>query len=83
MSFSHKTLFFLNQVDSAEGVAKDKKVEPKKSSEGQQQVGMGRQVLVALPNGGGAGEVVEVNMYELLDNSVTFVCGEKTSEPDS
>ncbi|XP_024124930.1 zinc finger and BTB domain-containing protein 40 isoform X2 [Oryzias melastigma] len=70
-------------VDSAEGVAKDKKVESKKPSEGQQQVGMGRQVLVALPNGGGAGEVVEVNMYELLDNSVTFVCGEKTSEPDS
>lgn len=81
MTCSHKTFFLLNQVVSSKEAAKDEKVKSKKSSE-ERPLGIGRQVLVALPNGGG-GEVVEVNMFELLDNSVTFICSEKKSEPDS
>lgn len=55
-------------------------------SEEQAQLADAQQVLVALA-GGRVGEssteVVEVNMYELLNNSVTFICEEKPSNPDS
>lgn len=51
----------------------------------QAQLADAQQVLMALA-GGGVGEsaeVVEVNMYELLNNSVTFICEDKPSNPDS
>ncbi|XP_074545352.1 zinc finger and BTB domain-containing protein 40 isoform X2 [Halichoeres trimaculatus] len=44
------------------------------------------QVLVALAGGregGSSAEVVEVNMFDLLNSSVTFICGDKPSEPES
>ncbi|KAK2821035.1 hypothetical protein Q5P01_023994 [Channa striata] len=44
------------------------------------------QVFVALAGGrqaGSAAEVVEVNMFDLLNTSVTFICEDKTSPPDS
>ncbi|XP_053291469.1 zinc finger and BTB domain-containing protein 40 [Pleuronectes platessa] len=43
-----------------------------------------QQVLVALAGGrqdGSSAEVVEVNMYDLLNSSVTFICEEKPSAP--
>lgn len=45
-----------------------------------------QQVLVALAGareGGSSAEVVEVNMFDLLNSSVTFICGDKPSEPES
>lgn len=45
-----------------------------------------QQVLVALAGGregGSAPEVVEVNMYDLLNSSVTFICENKPSGPDA
>lgn len=47
-----------------------------------------QQVLVALAGGGGGGEgvlessaeVMEVNVFGLLNNSVTFICEEKSPE---
>ncbi|KAM6927803.1 zinc finger and BTB domain-containing protein 40 [Xenentodon cancila] len=51
----------------------------------EEQLAASQQVLVALANGGdGAtpGKVMEVNMYELLNNSITFICGDKVSRPD-
>lgn len=53
-------------------------------SEEQAQLADAQQVLVTL-EGGHAGkssaEVLEVNMYELLNNSVTFICEGRPSEP--
>ncbi|CAJ1051841.1 zinc finger and BTB domain-containing protein 40 isoform X2 [Xyrichtys novacula] len=45
-----------------------------------------QQVLVALAGGregGSSAEVVEVNMFDLLNNSVTFICEDKPAETDS
>ncbi|XP_019959837.2 zinc finger and BTB domain-containing protein 40 isoform X1 [Paralichthys olivaceus] len=45
-----------------------------------------QQVLVALAGGrqcGSSADVVEVNMYDLLNGSVTFICEEKPSAPHS
>lgn len=51
----------------------------------QQTLAETQQVLVTLAGGGegaSSAEVVEVNMYELLNNSVTFICKDKPSNPD-
>lgn len=56
------------------------------SEEEQVCVEQAQQVFVALASGGvdeTSAEVVKVNMYELLNNSVTFICEEKPSNPDS
>ncbi|KAM7402792.1 hypothetical protein PAMP_018003 [Pampus punctatissimus] len=45
-----------------------------------------QQVFVALAGGregASSAEVVEVNMYDLLNSSVTFICEDKQSGPDS
>lgn len=54
-------------------------------SEEQSQLADAQQVFVALAGGreGSSSEVVEVNMYDLLNNSVTFICEDKQSGPDS
>ncbi|KAM8757821.1 zinc finger and BTB domain-containing protein 40 isoform 2-T4 [Acanthopagrus schlegelii] len=55
-------------------------------SEEQAQLAAAHQVFVALAGGresGSSGEVVEVNMYDLLNSSVTFICEDKPSVPDS
>lgn len=60
--------------------------EEEQVSEEQAQLANAQQVLVALASGGvdeTSAEVVKVNMYELLNNSVTFICEEKPSNPDS
>ncbi|XP_069559355.1 zinc finger and BTB domain-containing protein 40 [Brachyistius frenatus] len=54
--------------------------------EEQSQLGAGQQVFVALSGareGQLSAEVVEVNMYDLLSSSVTFICEDKPSGPDS
>ncbi|XP_068598823.1 zinc finger and BTB domain-containing protein 40 [Brachionichthys hirsutus] len=55
-------------------------------SEEQAQLAAAKRVLVALAGGQEgkpSAEVVEVNMYDLLNGSVTFICEEKPSNPDS
>ncbi|XP_044068624.1 zinc finger and BTB domain-containing protein 40 isoform X2 [Siniperca chuatsi] len=55
-------------------------------SEEQAQLTAAQQVFVALAGGregGSSAEVVEVNMYDLLSSSVTFICEDKPSDPDS
>lgn len=45
-----------------------------------------QQVFVTLAGGregGSSAEVVEVNMYDLLNSSVTFICEDKQTGPDS
>lgn len=44
-----------------------------------------QQVLVALAGGreGGSATEVVVNMYDLLNSSVTFICEDKPSGPNS
>ncbi|XP_040890162.1 zinc finger and BTB domain-containing protein 40 [Toxotes jaculatrix] len=54
--------------------------------EEQTQLEATRQVFVALAGGredDSSAEVVEVNMYDLLNNSVTFICEDKPSGPQS
>ncbi|XP_008302925.1 zinc finger and BTB domain-containing protein 40 [Stegastes partitus] len=54
--------------------------------EEQRQLGTGQQVFVALAGGRegrSSAEVMEVNMYELLNSSVTFICEDKPSGPNS
>ncbi|XP_067444601.1 zinc finger and BTB domain-containing protein 40 [Thunnus thynnus] len=55
-------------------------------SEEQSQLAAAQQVFVALAGGregSSSAEVVEVNMYDLLNSSVTFICEDKQSGPDS
>lgn len=55
-------------------------------SEEQAQLAAAQQVFVALAGareGGSSAEVVEVNMYDLLNSSVTFICEDKPPAPDS
>ncbi|XP_034549234.1 zinc finger and BTB domain-containing protein 40 isoform X2 [Notolabrus celidotus] len=55
-------------------------------SEEQAHLEAAQQVLVALAGGregGSSAEVVEVNMFDLLNSSVTFICGDKPSGPES
>ncbi|XP_062271983.1 zinc finger and BTB domain-containing protein 40 [Scomber scombrus] len=55
-------------------------------SEEQSQLAATQQVFVTLAGGregSSAGEVVEVNMYDLLNSSVTFICEDKQTGPDS
>ena len=55
-------------------------------SEEQAQLAAAQQVFVALAGGregASSAEVVEVNMYDLLNSSVTFICEDKQSGPDS
>lgn len=55
-------------------------------SEEQGQQGIGQQVFVALAGsreGRSSAEVVEVNMYDLLNNSVAFICEDKLTGSDS
>uniref|UniRef100_A0A3Q0RM97 Zinc finger and BTB domain containing 40 n=1 Tax=Amphilophus citrinellus TaxID=61819 RepID=A0A3Q0RM97_AMPCI len=55
-------------------------------SEEQGQHGVGQQVFVALAGGRegrSSAEVVEVNMYDLLNNSVAFICEDKLAGSDS
>ncbi|XP_030585289.1 zinc finger and BTB domain-containing protein 40 isoform X1 [Archocentrus centrarchus] len=55
-------------------------------SEEQGQHGIGQQVFVALAGGRegrSSAEVVEVNMYDLLNNSVAFICEDKLAGSDS
>ncbi|XP_070759034.1 zinc finger and BTB domain-containing protein 40 [Enoplosus armatus] len=55
-------------------------------SEEQAQLAAAQQVFVALAGGrecGSSAEVVEVNMYDLLNSSVTFICEDKPPGPDS
>ncbi|XP_038551698.1 zinc finger and BTB domain-containing protein 40 isoform X1 [Micropterus salmoides] len=55
-------------------------------SEEQAQLAAAQQVFVALAGereGGSSAEVVEVNMFELLNSSVTFICEDKPPHPDS
>ncbi len=55
-------------------------------SEEQSQLAAAQQVFVALAGGregGSSAEVVEVNMYDLLNSSVTFICEDKPSGPES
>lgn len=52
----------------------------------QAQLAAAQQVFVALAGGReveSSAEVVEVNMYDLLNNSVTFICEDKQPCPDS
>lgn len=54
--------------------------------EEQPQLADAPQVLVALASAGAvesSAGVVEVNMFELLNNSVTFICEDKTLNPES
>ncbi|XP_022062098.2 zinc finger and BTB domain-containing protein 40 isoform X1 [Acanthochromis polyacanthus] len=54
--------------------------------EQQRQLGAGQQVFVALAGGRegrSSAELVEVNMYDLLNSSVTFICEDKPSGPNS
>ncbi|XP_054472521.1 zinc finger and BTB domain-containing protein 40 isoform X2 [Anoplopoma fimbria] len=53
-------------------------------SEEQAQLAAAQQVFVALAGGreGESAEVVEVNMYDLLNSSVTFICEDKPPGPD-
>ncbi|XP_029288483.1 zinc finger and BTB domain-containing protein 40 isoform X2 [Cottoperca gobio] len=54
--------------------------------EEQAQLAAGQQVFVALAGGRegvSSAEVVEVNMYDLLNSSVTFICEDKQSDPGS
>ncbi|TKS70559.1 Zinc finger and BTB domain-containing protein 40 [Collichthys lucidus] len=54
--------------------------------EEQAQLSAAQQVFVALAGGReveSSAEVVEVNMYDLLNNSVTFICEDKQPCPDS
>lgn len=78
MSTNRAELWFDKQGSSAEAARSE-------GAEQQTALADTQQVLVALA-GGGAGassaEVVEVNMYELLNNSVTFICEDKPSNPD-
>lgn len=56
------------------------------SSEEQAQLAAAQQVFVTLTGGregGSSAEVVEVNMYDLLNNSVTFICEDKPAGPQS
>ncbi|XP_074505126.1 zinc finger and BTB domain-containing protein 40 isoform X1 [Sebastes fasciatus] len=54
-------------------------------SEEQAQLAAAQQVFVALAGGregvASSAEVVEVNMYDLLNSSVTFICEDKPSDP--
>nr|XP_033482541.1 zinc finger and BTB domain-containing protein 40 isoform X1 [Epinephelus lanceolatus] len=55
-------------------------------SEEQAQLAAAQQVFVALSGGRegvSSAEVVEVNMYDLLNSSVTFICEDKPPGPDS
>lgn len=52
------------------------------TSDEQAQLVAAQQVFVALA-GGREAEVVEVNMYDLLNSSVTFICEDKAAAPDS
>ena len=55
-------------------------------SEEQAQLAAAQQVFVALAGGRegeSSTEVVEVNMYDLLNSSVTFICEDKASAQDS
>lgn len=55
-------------------------------SEEQAQLAAAQQVFVALAGGKeseSSAEVVEVNMYDLLNSSVTFICEDKQLGPDS
>ncbi|KAM7006381.1 LOW QUALITY PROTEIN: zinc finger and BTB domain-containing protein 40 [Tautogolabrus adspersus] len=59
-------------------------------SERQAQLAAAQQMFVALAGGGGGGgeggssaEVVEVNMFDLLNSSVTFICENKAPGPDA
>ncbi|XP_075318002.1 uncharacterized protein zbtb40 isoform X2 [Odontesthes bonariensis] len=54
--------------------------------EKQRPLASGQQVLVALTSGGegrASGEVVEVNFNDLLNSSITFICEDKASGPES
>ncbi|XP_072239072.1 zinc finger and BTB domain-containing protein 40 isoform X2 [Leuresthes tenuis] len=54
--------------------------------EKQRQLAAGQQVLVALTSGGegrASGEVVEVNINDLLNSSITFICEDKVSGSES
>lgn len=54
--------------------------------EEQPQLADAQQVLVALASAGAvesSAGVVEVNMFDLLNNSVTFICEDKTLNPES
>uniref|UniRef100_A0A1A7XF37 Zinc finger and BTB domain containing 40 n=1 Tax=Iconisemion striatum TaxID=60296 RepID=A0A1A7XF37_9TELE len=57
----------------------------KQQNQDQNQPGATPHVLVALAGGEGRplGEVVEVNVYDLLNNSVTFICENKALTSDS
>ena len=55
-------------------------------SEEQAQLAAAQQIFVALAGGRegrSSAEVVEVNMYDLLNSSVTFICEDKPSGPHS
>lgn len=70
-----------NQGSSADATGSEGPV----ISEQQTPLAETQQVLVTLAGGGegaSSAEVVEVNMYELLNNSVTFICEDKPSNPD-
>ncbi|XP_041639925.1 zinc finger and BTB domain-containing protein 40 isoform X2 [Cheilinus undulatus] len=57
------------------------------NSEGQTHLAAAQQMFVALATGvdGAAAstEVVEVNMFDLLNSSVTFICEDKATEPEA
>ncbi|XP_059185010.1 zinc finger and BTB domain-containing protein 40 isoform X2 [Centropristis striata] len=64
----------------------DNKGEESEICEEQSQLAAAQQVFVALAGGregGSSAEVVEVNMYDLLNSSVTFICEDKPSSPSS
>lgn len=55
-------------------------------SEEPRQQGVGQQVFLALADGRevkSSAELVEVNMYDLLNNSVAFICEDKPAGGDS
>lgn len=78
--FSLSLFFFLHQVISADSVGNrevgaELNILPKEQS----QLGASPHVLVALA-GDGEGQpsgVLEVNMYDLLNSSVAFICEDK------
>lgn len=67
-------------------VSADDEAEESVVSEENTQLAAAQQVFVAMAarrESGPSAEVMEVNMYDLLNNSVTFICEEKPSAPHS
>lgn len=70
---------------SDDGPSEDRKAGSDSTVLPEEQQGAGQPVLVALADGDGRSqaEVVEVNMYDLVNSNVAFICEDKASGADS